>query len=767
MNAIQWILEVASRNAEREFLIDVVTDETLSFGGVDEAARAVGADLLRRGLARGDRVAIMLNNSASFAKLYFGCLYAGIVTVPINPTLTSKEIDFLLSSCQAKLLVVSPETASQVSLKTITQQKVEVLTLLDGRGPKTNSSQIETWDLSTIKADPSFTPFAGVAPQDTMTLVFTSGTTSRPSGVVHRISDFIDNARLFNRWLQIGPQNRFYGTLAMTYLGGYYNLLMLPYSGEASVVLANAFDARSALNMWQAPHKHAVNTLWLVPTIMSILMEMDRGKEGEAFCRDAVRLALVGTAPLPPTLRHAFEKRYGITLYENYGLSETLFISSNAPFTPVLDGSVGRILPGVQIAITNEGGKALPYGEEGEIRVFTPHLMEGYYDPVRQKLLRLDNSPWFPTGDIGLLSPTGDLYITGRKKDIIIRGGINVSPAAIENVLHEHPAVIECAVVGISHEIYGEDIAAVVRIKPNYKFDDVRRELVKICKKNLGATNQPSVILELEEFPHSSSGKIRKGSIRELLARKLGMPSIFETPKPSVVSRPAEIAMIPSRVKRAIQRPPRQIIEKLATYSVSLISDCLNRLGSMNSSVHALVPGHRFCGPALTVEEVEGGNLMSHAALELLQPGDVLVIDAKGIMTRSCWGGIQTLMAKQRQIAGIVIFGTIRDLAAVNELGVPVYALGVSSGGPLKGWGGNINYPITCAGVVVNPGDVVAGDDDGVVVVPREVADRLPALCERQKAQEEEWIARVREGESTLQILNLNSKLKSFGVEFE
>ena len=132
----------------------------------------------------------------------------------------------------------------------------------------------------------------------------------------------------------------------MTYLGGYYNLLLLPYAGEASVVLSNAFDARSALNMWQAPRKHGVNTLWLVPTIMSILMEMDRGKDGEVFCRDAVRLALVGTAPLPPTLRHAFEKRYAITLYENYGLSETLFISSNSPSIPVLDGCVGRILLG-------------------------------------------------------------------------------------------------------------------------------------------------------------------------------------------------------------------------------------------------------------------------------------------------------------------------------------------------------------------------------------------------------------------------------------
>src|SRR5438045_3698184 len=145
MNAIQWILEVASRNAEREFLIDVVTDETLSFGAIDEAARAVGADLLRRGLAPHDRVALLLNNSASFAKLYFGCLYAGIVTVPINPTLSNQEIDFILRQCEAKLLVVSPETAGQVSLETLTEQKVGVLALLDKRGAKASSHQFESW----------------------------------------------------------------------------------------------------------------------------------------------------------------------------------------------------------------------------------------------------------------------------------------------------------------------------------------------------------------------------------------------------------------------------------------------------------------------------------------------------------------------------------------------------------------------------------------------------------------------------------------------
>ena len=202
----------------------------------------------------------------------------------------------------------------------------------------------------------------------------------------------------------------------MTNLPGYYNLLILPYVAEASVVLANAFDARSAFNFWEPVRQHGVNTLWFVPTIMSILMEMDRASVGESLCRDQVRLALVGTAPLADQLRHDFESRYGITVYENYALSETLFITTNAPSRTVLDGSVGRSLPEVQVRIIDEAGDPLASGEEGEICVQTPVLFIGYHDPAREQpdLFRRDD--WFPAGDVGILSPEGDLFVTGRKE---------------------------------------------------------------------------------------------------------------------------------------------------------------------------------------------------------------------------------------------------------------------------------------------------------------------------------------------------------------
>lgn len=766
MNAVEWLQEIPLRNENRECVIDTISGERLTFGKLYKESLRVAADLQQRGLQRQDRVAILLHNSASFVKLYFGCLYAGLVTVPINPILIPKEIAFILQHSGAKLLVASSETIALIDRSVIVETGIDILVLLDKRSLEKASDSLEKWDFTGLSDPHDFVPFEGMSSEDTMTIVYTSGTTARPSGVVHRIADLIDNARLFNHRLGIGPENRFYGILAMTYLGGYYNLLMLPYVAEASVVLTNTFDARSALTFWQPAKQYGVNTLWLVPTILSILLEIDRGQDGENFCREQIELALIGTAPLPIQLRRNFEKRYGIPLYENYGLSETLFISTNAPTLPVIEGSVGHILPGIQGTVLDEQGKALPYGKEGEIHVCTPHLMQGYYNPDKGEPESCSQDIWFPSGDIGMLSANGDLFITGRRKDLIIRGGINVSPAAIENVLYQHPAIVECAVVGVPHTLYGEDITAAVRLTSGYSFDEVQPELITLCKENLSALRQPSQIFEIEEFPHSSSGKIQKNKIRNLLAHKLGVAhlQVYNPPVPSDTYRSPKLS---GRLRRIVPRPDQAVVEKLKTYSTSIISDCMNRLGIMDAAIHPLVRGRAFCGPALTVEEVEGGNLMSHVALEFLQPGDVLVIDAKGVITRSCWGGLQTFMAKERGAAGIVIYGAVRDYQDIVTYGIPVFALGVCPGGPLKGWTGNVNYPISCGGVVVQAGDIVVGDDDGVVVVPQDLAKRVVQLCEQRASMEQDWFQQVKQGKSTLDVVGLRDKLQELGVEVE
>lgn len=766
MNALERVLSIVEDGATRPFLIDCISDTTITFEDLHRSAIDIASFLHGCGLQRGDRIALLLHNSGEFAKLYFGCLYAGIVTVPLNPNLTPREIRYIVSNCKAKMLAVSKETVHLIEGPEPLQPELTVINLLDRRPRSGTISGMKELDLQSLAPAPTFMPFESVTPNDLMTVVYTSGTTASPQGVAHRIFSMLENAVAFNSRLGINSENRFYNMLSMPYLGGYYNLLMLPFMAGASVVLTDAFNAKMALNFWRAAIDHDVNTLWLVPTIASILLEMDRGDEGTAYCRERIRLALIGTAPLPQPLREAFERRYGVRLYENYGLSETFFITTQAPALPHVDRSVGKVLPQVQVTITDAEGVGVEYGTEGEIKACTPYLMEGYYDAAEGRIAKRDPRQWFSTGDLGMLLPSGELFITGRKKDLIIRGGVNVSAAAVEEVILGHPAVIECAVVGIPHGVYGEDIACVVRLAEGRDLSEINSELRNLCNQQLNVLNRPAHFFEMHELPKSTTGKIKKQAIRALLVDKLNL-QVLESPRQSSVGPSAPATSLPGRVRRDFKRPDTAVVKALSEYSASLISDCMNRMGIMSAAIQRIVPGGPFAGPAVTVEEAEGGNLMSHLALELVREGDVIVIDAKAVMTRAAWGGLQTLAAKQRGAKAVVVDGTIRDANESAKLGLPIFARGTSPGGPLKGASGNVNYPIACGGVVVNPGDIVVGDGDGVVVVPQELAEALIELCKNRLSLEQRWLASVEAGHSTVDAVGLREQAERLKIRYE
>ncbi|MBN1943455.1 MAG: RraA family protein [Phycisphaerae bacterium] len=223
--------------------------------------------------------------------------------------------------------------------------------------------------------------------------------------------------------------------------------------------------------------------------------------------------------------------------------------------------------------------------------------------------------------------------------------------------------------------------------------------------------------------------------------------------------------LFPGRVIH--HRPPldETLLEKAKSISASLFSDAMNRLGAMNGSIRSLLPHARFAGRAFTVEDAEGGNTMSHIALEMLSPGDVLVIDAKGAASRSCWGGLQMLAAKNRSVAGVVVNGMVRDLEAMRELGVPLFALGTAQGGPLKGWGGNINTPVAVGGVVVSPGDLVAADENGVVVIPNQLVETILPIAQRRADLEATWLQKITAGQSTMDAIGLREKFRSLPIE--
>jgi acyl-CoA synthetase (AMP-forming)/AMP-acid ligase II len=529
MNIREMITDVVERRRDHVFLVDAATSGEITYGEFHRQACALAAELRRRGLRKGDRIAVMLPNSCELAILYFACIYLGAVIVPTNPSLSKSDVQFILESCKPALIVASSTSAD--AIKTLHANVLTLITLQeaskDAPGPDHIKHQIRIDDLADEK---EFVPLETSDAEDLIVIMYTSGTSAKPKGLAHRLGHMFRNALAFAGAQHLDQESRFYLTLSMAYMGGFYNLLVLPFLCGASVVVDHVFDARSSLFFWDKAKNNHVNTLWLAPTVLSILLRMDRGRTGEEFCRSSVRHAFVGFAPLPLKVKNEFEARYGVHLIENYGLSETLFVTARSRTDLGAGGYVGEALPGVELQIANDNDSdnnqegSVPPGADGEVQILTPDLMAGYLD-ADGALSKMDADFWFPTGDVGHLDERGSLFITGRKKDLIIRGGVNISPAAIEESLMHIPGVAEVAVVSIPHELYGEDVVAVLKLDAGVELESILDSVVAYAKRNLAQHQQPARYISIDELPRTANGKVQKSRIRELVAQKLQVGS--------------------------------------------------------------------------------------------------------------------------------------------------------------------------------------------------------------------------------------------------
>ena len=522
MRIRETITEMIRLRERSIFLVDANTGAGITYGDFHRMACTLAAELSRRGVRKGDRVAVMVPNCCELAVLYFACIYLGAVIVPINPSLTKKDVQFILTNSQPKLLVtnvaVLPGLHANVVRLATAQDEIEA------------AKDPDTIQIGKLEIPQPFVPLEQASPEDLTAIMYTSGTSAKPKGLVHKLGSMLRNARAFADVQHIDEDSRFYLTLSMAYMGGFYNLLILPFLCGASVVVDHIFDARSSLNFWQKAKNHRVNTIWMAPTVLSILLRMDRGQTGEEFCRRSVRHAFVGFAPLPLKLKTEFEARYGVPLIENYGLSETLFVTARSQSAIGGQGYVGEPLPGVTVRIANDDQVTddehfTTTGVEGEVQILIPDLMAGYLD-ADGKLTPMDASRWFATGDIGRLDKGGSLFITGRKKDLIIRGGVNISPAAIEEALMQVEGVAEAAVVSIPHELYGEDIVAVLKLNSGFELESMLNLLIANAKQNLAQHQQPARYMAIDELPRTPNGKVQKSRIRELLAEKLQLSAV-------------------------------------------------------------------------------------------------------------------------------------------------------------------------------------------------------------------------------------------------
>ncbi len=512
---IQTIREVFEKNSESAFIIESQTNRQLSYADFYHMAVQLSLVLRQHDIGKSDRVAILLSNSVEFAALYFACLFIGAEAVPINPSLNQREVTLILGQTHAKLIVYCPSTKKlSDGYDDGSCRQLALLPLIEQQ--QNSEKDYLTLDAMRMEQSPDFQSLSDVRYDDVFSINFTSGTTSMPKGVVHKIDSLFGNAAAFNKDFGVSQEHRFFHVLPMAYMAGFLNTLLCPFMAGASVVLARQFDAQSAFRFWEPVIQYQANTFWLTPTMLSVLFSIDRNKDGVEYCHQHVKKIFVGTAPLLLKVKDNFEKKYGIEVFESYGLSELLLISANSEIHRRKEGSVGRILKNVEIRIFNEANLSLPSGESGEIWVQTPHMTMGYLDHQTGEVITLDRDSWFPTGDIGYCDADGDLFITGRKKDLIIRGGFNISPRGVEDIVLRHPSVEQVAVIGLPHELQGEEVTVIIQFKPGHTLASERDSLDNLCRRELSPHSVPTKYLSIDAFPLSSSGKIQKNKLREM-----------------------------------------------------------------------------------------------------------------------------------------------------------------------------------------------------------------------------------------------------------
>ena len=469
-------------------------EETLSYRDLDDASARVAGLLADRNVGPGDPVGLMLPNVPQFAVVYFGVLRAGGVVVPMNPLLKAREVAYYLGDSGASVIFAWHGAASEVEVGA-KEADAEAIVV----DPATFGDR-----LATAVPAPQVVDRAGA---DTAVILYTSGTTGHPKGAELTHDNLIKNAEVTGRdLLQIGPDDVIFGGLPLFHSFGQTCTLNTAVAAGATLTVLPRFDPAQALRMLA---DHHATVFAGVPTMYSALLHVPDRADYEV---SALRVAVSGGAAMPVEVLRQFEDAFGCIVLEGYGLSETSPVASfNHPDRERKPGSIGTPIRGVEMRVVDEAGNALPQGEVGEIAIRGHNIMKGYWRKPEATADAISADGWFRTGDVGRVDEDGYYYIVDRKKDLIIRGGYNIYPREIEEMLYEHPAVAEAAVVGMPHAELGEEVGAAVVLKPGtFASED---ELRGFVKAQVAAYKYPRRVWFVDALPKGPTGKILKREI--------------------------------------------------------------------------------------------------------------------------------------------------------------------------------------------------------------------------------------------------------------
>lgn len=485
----------AAGQPDATWLIAPETGAVMTYAQLQRDSRDLGRFLLGKGLGKGDKVALMLHNGYQTARLLIGVMYAGFMVAPLNLLAQPAQLAYVLEHSDTRVVFTSAEFAERLKAALAgINRDITVITI--------DPDAAEIFDRSALPD----VKLPEVAASDDALLMYTSGTTGKPKGCVLSNRSVCAGGEFTSAAHELTAQDRVLCAMPLYHINGQIVTTVAPLVHGGSVVMPHRF---SVGNYWELVAQHRCTWINVVPTIIAYLLNAptprERGLDVSRvkFCRSA-------SAPLPPELHRAFEARFGIGIIETFGMTET-----NAPcFTNPCDpkqrkiGSPGTAYGNEARVIDPATGREQPRGTPGELMVRGDNVMTGYYKDPENTARTLEPDGWMHTGDLGYMDEDGFVFITGRIKELIIKGGENIAPREIDEALLKHPAVLEAAAVGIPDANYGQEIMACVILKPGAECS--AEALTVFSQRELGKYKTPKIIKFVTELPKGPSGKVQR-----------------------------------------------------------------------------------------------------------------------------------------------------------------------------------------------------------------------------------------------------------------
>jgi long-chain acyl-CoA synthetase len=494
---MQTLREVIDRHAvaqpDAPFLLAPEPATELTYGALRTTARSLGADLQRQAIQPGEVVSYMLPNGAAAASVFLGAMYGGYVVSPVSLLAQDALLEHTLAHSETRIVYVAPEFVPRLQA------------IVARIGSRAIVRPTSPDDLALPAADGD-APSGTLASTTPAMLMYTSGTTGTPKGALLSHGNLVHAGQAIAAAHGLTPSDRVLSSLPLYHVNGQCIATISPLVSGGSIVMPHRF---SVSQWWPLVERYGPTWLNVVPTIIAYLLNGPELTSAQAAACRRIRFARSASAPLAPEHHRAFEARFGISVLEGMGLTECASVAFANPLDPALRkiGSPG--LPvGMDARVVAPDGSVRGVGERGEIELRGRNVMLGYHKDPDATARTLRAGGWLATGDLGYRDADGFYFVTGRLKELIIKGGENIAPREIDEALLAHPAVLEAAAVGIPDREYGQEILACVVLKPGSACSDA--ELRDHCLKALGRYKTPKEFRFLAELPKGPSGKVQR-----------------------------------------------------------------------------------------------------------------------------------------------------------------------------------------------------------------------------------------------------------------